>query len=379
MMRIALLAHVRHPIAPPFMGGMEAHSWHLARGLVARGHDVTLFGPGDSDAAGTLWPILPQSYNGDYLPGEPELNAWLDARFAKASEAILDGGFDVIHNNSLHRYPPRLARQHRLACVTSLHIPPFDALHRAVLDSAAPWSRFTVTSDRQVDSWWDGTPPPQATVVHNGIDPDLWPFSPSGDGSAVWAGRITPNKGAHLAVRAAALAGIPLTLFGAIENRGYFNAEIQPFLQGDIRYGGHLPGTDLAAEFGRASVLMFTPLWDEPFGLTAVEAMCCGLPVAAIDMGAAREVIAEGGRFAIDATPQDLADAVTAAMDIPRQVPRDRVLAHFTIDRMIADYEGEYAAAIAGLSQPAPRVSFPKWDLCPIVPRAGGIPDAQSA
>ncbi|KKN50537.1 hypothetical protein LCGC14_0631900, partial [marine sediment metagenome] len=42
MMRIALLAHLRHPIAPPFMGGMEAHSWHLARGLAARGHAVTL-------------------------------------------------------------------------------------------------------------------------------------------------------------------------------------------------------------------------------------------------------------------------------------------------------------------------------------------------
>jgi glycosyltransferase involved in cell wall biosynthesis len=379
MMRIALLAHVRHPIAPPFMGGMEAHSWHLARGLVARGHDVTLFAPGDSDAAGTLWPILPRSYGGDYQPGEPELNTWLDARFAKVAEALLEGDFDVIHNNCLHRYPPRLARQERLACVTSLHIPPFDTLHRAVQDSAAPWSRFTVTSARQVESWWDGAPPPQATVVHNGIDTTLWPFSPTGDGSAVWAGRITPNKGAHLAIRAAALAGIPLTLFGAIENRGYFNAEIVPFLQGDIRYGGHLPGAELAAEFGRASVLMFTPLWDEPFGLTAVEAMCCGLPVAALDMGAAREVIGEAGRFAADATPQDLADATLAALDIPRPIPRVRVLRHFTHDRMIADYEAEYASAIAGLSQPAPPVDFPAWDLCPVAPRPFPLPVAKSA
>lgn len=369
-MRIALIAHVRHPIAPPFMGGMEAHSWHLARGLVARGHDVTLFGPGDSDAAGTLWPILPRSYDGDYLPGEPELNAWLDARFAQVADALLDGGFDVIHNNGLHRYPPRLARRHRLACVTSLHVPPFEALHRAVLDSAAPWSRFTVTSNAQVASWWGDMPPPQAAVVHNGIDPVLWPFSPSGDGSAVWAGRITPTKGAHLAVRAAALAGIPLTLFGAIENRGYFNAEIHPFLKGDIRYGGHLPGQDLAAEFGRASVLMFTPLWDEPFGLTAVEAMCCGLPVAALAMGAASEVIGCGGCLAAELTPQDLADATVAALDIPRHVPRNRVLDHFTLDRMIAGYEDCYRAAIAGLSHPAPPVAFPAWDLCaPPAPR----------
>jgi len=35
-LRIALVSHVRHPVAPPFMGGMEAHSWHLARGLAAQ-------------------------------------------------------------------------------------------------------------------------------------------------------------------------------------------------------------------------------------------------------------------------------------------------------------------------------------------------------
>lgn len=363
-MRIALLAHVRHPIAPPFMGGMESHTWHLARGLTARGHDVTLFASGDSDAAGELWPVLPQSYHGDYLPGEPELNAWLDARFAKAAETLLGGGFDVIHNNSLHRYPPRLARQHRLPCVTSLHIPPFEALHRAVLGSAAPWSRFTVTSARQIESWWGDAPPPEAAVVHNGIDTDLWPFGPAGDGSAVWAGRITPNKGAHLAVRAAARAGMPLTLFGAVENRGYFNAEIAPFLQGDIRYGGHLSGPELAREFGRASVLMFTPLWDEPFGLTAIEAMCCGLPVAAIDMGAAREVIGPAGRFAEAPEPQALADAAQAALSIPRRAAHDRVLEYFALDRMIAGYERQYALAIEGLAQTAAPVAFAAWDLC---------------
>ncbi|WP_288582529.1 glycosyltransferase, partial [uncultured Methylobacterium sp.] len=48
-MRIALLAHLRHPIAPPFAGGLEAYCWHLAEGLTARGHDVVLFASGDSD------------------------------------------------------------------------------------------------------------------------------------------------------------------------------------------------------------------------------------------------------------------------------------------------------------------------------------------
>ncbi|PZO65027.1 MAG: glycosyltransferase family 4 protein [Paracoccus denitrificans] len=365
-MRIALISHVRHAIAPPFMGGMEAHNWHLANDLTRRGHDVTLFAAGDSRTDAQLWPVLPRCYQCDYVQGDPGLNPYLDAGFASAVQHIFGGDFDVVHNNSLHRYPPRMARQHRIPCVTSLHIPPFDALHRAVRESAAPWSRFTVTSRRQVESWWGDAPPPEAAVAYNGIDTTLWPFSPRGNGEAVWAGRITWNKGAHLAVSAARLTGIRLTLFGVIEDQAYFDEHIRPYLGHDIRYGGHLAGPDLAVEFGGASVLLFTPLWDEPFGLTAVEAMSCGLPVAAIDMGAAREVIGEAGAFADSPTAEALATALLQAIKIPRTVARSRVLRRFTTEHMIARYEKQYALAIAGLGQSAPTVTFPPIELCDV-------------
>ncbi|WP_330447630.1 glycosyltransferase (plasmid) [Paracoccus marcusii] len=67
--------------------------------------------------------------------------------------------------------------------------------------------------------------------------------------------------------------------------------------------GGHLAGPDLAAEYGRASALLFTPQWDEPFGLTAIEAMACGTPVAAVAMGAVHEVLGPAGRFAAPMEP----------------------------------------------------------------------------
>ena len=362
-MRIALLAHLRHPISPPFMGGMEAHSYHLATALVARGHDVTLFASGDSRAAGRLHPVVEHAYAARYAPDDPAHYRDLDIRFACTGTRLLRGDFDVVHNNTLHRYPPRLARQHRLACVTSLHVPPFEALQRAVLESAAPWSRFTVTSNRQRQSWWGRASPPEAAVVHNGIDPDLWPSGLGGNGRAVWAGRITPNKGAHLALEAARLAGMPLTIFGPIEDRAYFDIAVAPHLGGDFRYGGHLERAGLAAEFARADLLLFTPLWDEPFGLTAIEAMCCGLPVASTDMGAAREVIGRAGCFAAEPVAQDLAHAMTRALAIPRDLPRRRVMEHFTITRMVDAYEAEYLRAVAGLRGDAPEVSFPAFDL----------------
>ena len=66
-MRVAIVGHVRHAIAPPFAGGMEAHCWHLARALAGRGHEVTLLASADSAAGAPegvrLHPILERHYD----------------------------------------------------------------------------------------------------------------------------------------------------------------------------------------------------------------------------------------------------------------------------------------------------------------------------
>ncbi|WP_242152283.1 glycosyltransferase [Sphingomonas sp. BAUL-RG-20F-R05-02] len=345
-MRIALLAHVRQPIAQPFMGGMESHSWYLADGLMARGHDVVLFAAGDSDPRFTIDPVVDEHYERTFPwaehRGSAPLIAHLDDGYAAACDRIAEGSFDVVHNNSLHRFAIEPRRTAVVPTVTSLHVPPYDALHWFVKASATPGHHLTVTSERQMAAWWPDGAPPRASVLHNGIDPAAWPFVATGDGSAVWCGRITPNKGTHLAAAAARMAGVPLTLFGQIEDPDYWLAQVEPLLGGDIRYGGHLHGAALAAEMGRASVFLFTPCWDEPFGLVAIEAMACGLPIAALDMGAAREVIGEAGHFAPANDAIALAKAIGAAMAIPRHVPRDRVDRLFTRDRWLDACEALY-------------------------------------
>ncbi len=353
-MRIAILAHVRQPIAEPFMGGMEAHGWHLADGLMRRGHDVTLFASGDSDPRFRIDPVLPVHYERTYPwaehRGTPALIAYLDDAYADACARIAAGGFDVVHNNSLHRFPLAPAQTALVPTVTSLHVPPYDALHWFVKAAATPGHRLTVTAATQSTAWWPDGAPPQAAILHNGIDPAAWPFGAGEAGGAVWCGRITPNKGTHLAAAAAAIAGVPLTLYGQIEDPDYFAGAVEPLLSATIRYGGHLPAAALAGALGRAGLFLFTPCWDEPFGLAAIEAMACGLPVAAIDRGAAREVIGEAGAFAPPDDAAALAVAIDRVLAIPRQVPRARVLARFTTDIWLDGCERLYAEVIAEAS-----------------------------
>ena len=367
-MRIALLAHLRHPIHPPFMGGMEAHGFHLARALQDRGHDVTLFASGDTDAGVPLWPVLERHYEPDFpwhdYHGTDVLNDFVDEAFARVCRRLSEGDFDIVHNNSLHRYPPRLARVRRLPMVTSLHVPAFDWLRRAVHEGAAPWSRFTATTRAHASSYWAGELPETAHVVPNGIDLSRWPFRENGDGSLLWAGRLAPNKGPHLAARAASEAGLKLDLYGPLEVPGWFDEHVGPYLSEDIRYRGHVSGRELAAAMGRAGAFAFTPMWDEPFGLVAIEAMASGLPVVAFDNGGVREVVGEeAGRIVSAGDVPALSRAMREVLDIPREVPRRRAEAHFSIDAMVDAYEEVYARAIGGLREERPAVSFPRVEL----------------
>ncbi|MGR3541531.1 MAG: glycosyltransferase [Hasllibacter sp.] len=365
-MRIAVLAHVRHPVRAPFAGGMEAHAWHLVQGLRARGHDVTLFAAGDSDADLPLRPVCDEHYDRRFpwhdFHGTDTLNAHLDAIFARVCGAILSGGFDVVHNNSLHRFPPRLAAARRVPMVSSMHVPPFGPLRRAIEDSDAPWHLKTVTSRQQMGRWWDAAPA-TARVVHNGIDLAAWPFREAGDGSAIWAGRIARNKGTALAAEAAGRAGVPLRIFGPVEERGYFDDEVAPHLTDAVRYEGHLPGHRLAEALGRASALMFTPMWDEPFGLAAIEGMATGLPVAAIDNGAVCEVVGPCGAYAAPGDVAGLATALREAMTLSRHAARGRVETMFSMDAMLDGYEALYREAVAARGATWPEGRFTTREL----------------
>ncbi|MDO7841897.1 glycosyltransferase [Sphingomonas immobilis] len=332
------------------MGGMEAHTHQLVDALVRRGHDVTLFASGDSDPALPLHAVADRHYEA-VLPwalwhGTADLTAFQDAAFGRAWAAIVGSDFDIVHNNAMHPALHHWALRDGLPMVTSLHVPPFAGLARMVDICSASWLRQTATSHSHLQSWWTA-PPASASVVHNGIDIDRWRYRPKGNGRAAWCGRITPNKGTAVAALAASVAELPIDLYGPVDCQTYFEDHVAPLLGADCVYHGHLGGPALIDAIGAASVLVATPMWDEPFGLVAAEAMACGVPVAAIDRGALREVIGNSGALSPSADPAALAEAIRLALLLPRELCRKRVAEHFSITKMIEGYEAAYAAAMA--------------------------------
>ncbi|UJA19957.1 glycosyltransferase family 4 protein [Thermoleophilia bacterium SCSIO 60948] len=348
---IAIVASTRFPIREPFAGGLEAHTHLLAKSLRERGHRVSVFASDDSDPELGYEPICAPSRALELSDAAREDVSMPAPRFLEEHHAYLTlmldlrgRSFDIVHNNSLHYLPIAMADALRAPVVTSLHTPPTPWLESALRArrSTPAAGRFVAVSHATARAW-AGTL--DASVIHNGVDVDFWrPRAGERLRQAVWSGRIVPEKAPHLAIDAARRAGIPLEFAGPIGDTEYFRRAVEPRLGPGVNYAGHLDRAELAELLGRSSVFVFSPCWEEPFGLVLGEALACGLPVAAWRRGAVEELIGhECGRIADPGDIDGLASAIGSAVDeVDPQSCREVAVQRLASERMVDQYEALY-------------------------------------
>ncbi len=155
------------------------------------------------------------------------------------------------------------------------------------------------------------------TVIHNGADdsrffPQL-PETRRGETKApvvLFAGRLVPEKGAHIFVEAMWLLQargvratgrlLGATGFGSANPATAYSRRIKRDAPANVEFGGYRPAAALAEEFRRAEVFCSPSVWEEPFGMVNVEAMACGLPVVSTRGGGVPEVFAWGGAVLVE-------------------------------------------------------------------------------
>ncbi len=349
-LRIAVIASNRFPIRQPFAGGLESHIWHLARALADRGHQVSLFAGTGSDAAPGCRALevrrlkLSDAAAQDIsMPGLAFMNDH-HAYLGVMLELARTGEFDVVHNHSLHHLPVAMAPMLPVPMLTTVHTPPTPWLESALTVTGGAGTRLAAVSQHTARSWSHIAP--DIEVVPNGIDTARWSLGAGGD-NLVWFGRITPEKGTHLAIAAARAAGTPLVLAGPVSDPAYFAESVEPQLGGQVRYAGHLVHDELLDLVGESAAALVTPMWDEPYGLVVAEAMSCGTPVVAFDRGGIRELIApRAGRLVPPADVGAMAAAIPAALALDRHEVRRHAIARCSADAMLTSYVELYQQMI---------------------------------
>lgn len=334
-MKIAVISHVHYPIRQPYIGGLEAHTDLLVRQLTALGHTVTLYAKAGSKTNGKVIPI----FRGNARFGK---NRLLRLSYRYACRHIESHPYDLIINNSLDRYPLQWHTPVMPPMITIFHTPAFWEISDVLKTQTQQQNRTYIAVSELTASQWQSFVSDTINVVSNGIDTTLWQPSTKrpAEKMAFWFGRITPEKGLHIAIEAAQIANIPITVCGKIYDKKYYKETIKPLLsKGGVTYLGHINQQAVNRNLQRASVALVTPMWDEPFGLVAVEALASGVPVAALDYGATASILKDTyGVLSDSDDPKDLAKAITASTDIDRKACADYARATYSVETMVNNY-----------------------------------------
>lgn len=337
-MRIAQVSPLWERVPPPAYGGVELVVSRLTDELVRRGHEVTLFASGDSQTLATLQSVYPRALRLD--PSVKEYSVYEMLELSQVYEQAAD--FDVIHSH--------------LGCASLpftklVKTPTVHTLHGAFTpDNRNLYAHhrhqpYVSISNAQRDISLNLN---YVRTVYNGIDSQDYKFyaQPQDPPYLAFLGRMSPEKGPHRAIAIAKQLGWCLKMAGKVDvvDQDFFEREIAPQVDGkQIQYLGEVNHAQKVELLGNASVTLFPIEWQEPFGLVMIESMCTGTPVVGMELGSVSEVVAHGKTGFVCHSVGEMAENVSAAIELDRQACRDHVVTNFSVVQMVNGYEAAYA------------------------------------
>ncbi len=326
-MRVAMLSPVAWRTPPRHYGPWERVVSLLTEGLVSRGVDVTLFASADSLTSGKLHAVVPKPYEEDKTL-DPKV--WECLHISELFETADD--FDLIHNH-FDFLPLSYSRLTKTPVLTTIH----GFSSRKILPVYKKYNGYVYYV-----SISDADRSPELTylaTVYHGIDIESFTLKESPGDYLLYFGRIHPEKGTREAIEIARRADRDLIIAGVIQDERYFRCEVEPLLDGRRAHFIGSVGPEKRNELLGGGFALLHPIsFDEPFGLSVVEANACGMPVIAFPRGSMTEIIRHGVNGFLVEDVSAAVEAVNRIPEISRRDCRRIVEERFTRDRMVDEY-----------------------------------------
>ena len=330
-LRVAMLAPIAWRVPPRHYGPWERVVHLLTEALVRLGVDVTLFATKDAQTSARLVGTAPKPYEED-----PSMDAkvWECLHIATVFEQA--ERFDLIHNH-FDFLPLSYSGLVETPLVTTIHGFSSERI-LPVYQKYNATAHYVAISDADRHASLD-----YAATIHHGIDLGEFTLQQEPGEYLLFFGRIHPDKGAKEAIEVAHRSGRPLVMAGIVQDRAYFEQEVEPHLDGEqITYTGSVGPAERDRLLGGAYALLHLIGFEEPFGLSVAEAMACGTPVVATPRGSMPELIQDGVTGALVDSPEEAAAALPALAALDRARIHQHAKACFSQQRMAEAYLDVY-------------------------------------
>jgi len=346
-LRIAMVMPPWYEVPPAGYGGLERVCASLIDGLIARGHDVTLFGTGPSTGTKARFVSThPELQYPRLLESMPEL-----VHVTQVNELIEQGSFDIVHDHTT--VGPVTAVKRSVPSVVTVHGCPVGELNDYLSRVDDSVSLIAIShAQRKVAPNLRWT-----TTIHHGIEVDGPLKTEPSQGPVLWLGRFAHDKGPDLAIEACRKAGLPLVLAGKCNQKDewqYLDEVVTPILGPDVELivNGQRDQTEKLLFEARSLIMPIR--WEEPFGMVMIEAMAKGTPVVALRHGAVPEVILHGRTGLVCTEDTELPEALLEAQAMDPADCIRHVQTSFSVDLMAQRYERAYRSLIGGQQHTAP-------------------------